>query len=808
MRKSNTIKSLIILGTLTLLSGCWLDSNSSAETATSRSIQGAGVKGPLANAVVNVYTYDATQAGLKGSVAATASTDASSAISGLALPFPLNPPYIIEFTSDAGTTDVTTGMAPVIGTLRSVITQSMLDQGEQIYASPLTTMAVDIAISNSTPATTTVEFEALLAGSAKQVVSSLGFGMSGSVDIFDTPPLIDETTTTDASQSDVAAYRSAIEAVTAVAFEMEKQSSGDVQTVLSELSLDLADGVIDGTIDGSPSEVFGGTTLDVLAQAPETLVIPNTNPPQTVAEVQAILVSEKLTTGSTTATEAIDTGGTVTTTTTPAETNSDIDGDGVLNIDDAFPLNKDESADNDKDGIGDNADLDDDNNGILDVDEGSTPAPTAADTDGDGILDAAPDNCIANYNPSQIDTDEDGEGNVCDTDDDADGTLDTVDLFPTDSTEQTDADKDGIGDNADTDDDNDELLDSAEDAAGDSIDHDNDSIPNREDIDSDNDGVLDTVDVAPYNDAITFNFAPTGVNASIATDEDIAVAIVLAATDEIDDAAATALIYTVTEDPSNGTIAGDAPNLTYTPTANYHGNDSISFTATDSTGKVSNTASVSITVNPVNDPPVGVSNSATTDEDTEVTTVNVLINDTDVDGDILSVVSGNPTATKGSVVNNNDGTFTYTPNANSNGSDSFTYTLNDGNGGEASATVSVTIVALNDLPTISGTPTTTILDGVNYSFTPAGADVDGQDVTFSITNMPDWAAFSEATGTLSGTPPASAVGGNFSNITISVSSGADKVDLPPFTITVNPSQTSPGGAVWNSFNWNDGSTWQ
>ena len=102
---------------------------------------------------------------------------------------------------------------------------------------------------------------------------------SKSVDIFDTPPLIDETTTTDASQSDVAAYRSAIEAVTAVAFEMEKQSSGDVQTVLSELSLDLADGVIDGTIDGSPSEVFGGTTLDVLAQAPETLVIPNTNPP-------------------------------------------------------------------------------------------------------------------------------------------------------------------------------------------------------------------------------------------------------------------------------------------------------------------------------------------------------------------------------------------------------------------------------------------------------------------------------------------------------------------------------------------------
>ena len=798
MRKSNMIKSLAVLVIFTLLSACD-NSGSSGDSPTS--IEGAGVKGPLANAIVTVYTYDATQEGVKGGVAAAATTDSSSAITGLSLPFPLNPPYVIEFTSDANTSDVTTGMAPVIGTLRSVITQTLLDKGEQIYASPLTTMAVDIAVSRSIETTTGAEFEALLAESAKQVVSTLGFGMPDSVDIFDTPPLIDSTTITEAQQGEAAAYRSAIEALTAVAFEMEKQSTGDVQTVLSELSMDLADGVIDGTVDGESSDVFSDTTLNVLAQTPETLVIPNTNPPQTVADVQAIMVSEKTITLA-----AVDTApitpienggtGTVTTTTAPAEVNPDTDGDGTLNIDDAFPLNANESIDSDGDGIGNNADPDDDNNGILDVDEGTTPVPTDTDTDGDSILDDAPDNCVANFNPLQTDTDNDGEGNVCDTDDDDDGTLDTADAFPTDSSEQADADADGIGNNEDTDDDNDTLLDTAEDAAGNG-DVDNDGIPNREDVDSDNDGVLDSADIAPYDDTVTFDVAPVSLSTNISTAEDTAVAIVLEATD-------VAVTYAITAGPSNGELTGVAPNLSYTPNADFNGNDSFSFTATSATGQVSNTAIISIDVTAVNDAPVGVEDSATTDEDTAVTTVNVLTNDTDADSDAISVEAGNPTATNGSVVNNGDGTFTYTPNANSNGSDSFTYTVVDGNGGSASATVAVTINPVNDLPSISGVPATTVNAGAVYSFTPTAADVDGQDLTFSIQNMPTWATFTN--GTLTGMPPSSAGGNTFSNIIVSVNAGTDTVDLPAFAITVN--QTGPGSAVWDNFNWDDGSTWQ
>jgi hypothetical protein len=689
---------------LNTLSACWWDSGSSGDdTASSRNIEGAGIKGPLANSIVTVYTYDATQTDFKGNTAATATTDSSSAISGLTLPFPLSPPYIIEFTSDSGTTDVTTGLPPVIGTLRSVITQTLLDDGEQIYASPLTTMAVDIAISRSTEATTAAEFEIFLTDSAKQVVSTLGFGMSESIDIFDTPPLIDDTTTTATEQSDVAAYRSAIEAVTAITFEMEKQSTGDVQTVLSELSMDLADGEIDGMVGGNPTAVFGDTTLDLLSQTPGTLVIPNTDPPMTVADVQKILVDEKEITESTTPTEAIDEGGSVTTTTAPAETNSDTDGDGTLNIDDAFPQNPNENKDSDGDGIGDNTDLDDDNNGILDTDEGSTPVPTETDTDGDGILNDV-DNCVSNYNPSQTDTDTDGAGNVCDTDDDDDGILDTADAFPTDNTEQVDTDGDGVGNNADTDDDNDMVLDTDEDLG----DFDSDGIPNSQDTDSDNDGVLDNVDADRYNAEVTFDTAPISASADVTLNEDTSVDLMLSATEGTGN-----LTYTVTTPPSNGTLTGTAPNLSYTPSANYNGSDSVSFTATDEDGRVSNTASINI----------------------EVTSV-------------------------------------------------------------------------NDLPTISGSPTTTIDNGTDYTFTPTGEDAEGEALTYSIENTPVWANFAETDGTLSGTPALSDAGNTFSNIIISVTAGSDTVALPAFSITVNPVITGPASATWNSFNWDDGSTWQ
>ncbi|PIR26338.1 MAG: hypothetical protein COV43_02070 [Deltaproteobacteria bacterium CG11_big_fil_rev_8_21_14_0_20_42_23] len=111
---------------------------------------------------------------------------------------------------------------------------------------------------------------------------------------------------------------------------------------------------------------------------------------------------------------------------TVATPENDSDGDGVLNDDDAFPLDPTESADADGDGIGNNADTDDDNDGVLDVN------------------DAFPLNAA-----ESLDTDLDGIGNNADTDDDNDDILDIHDLFPLDASEFADLDSDGVGNNRD-----------------------------------------------------------------------------------------------------------------------------------------------------------------------------------------------------------------------------------------------------------------------------------------------------------------------------------------------------------------------
>ena len=77
--------------------------------------------------------------------------------------------------------------------------------------------------------------------------------------------------------------------------------------------------------------------------------------------------------------------------------------------------------------------------------------------------------------------------------------------------------------------------------------------------------------------------------------------------------------------------------MTYTPAANYNGPDSFTFKANDGSTS-SNTATVSITVNPINDAPVATNDIATVDEDDSVT-INVKANDTDVDGDTLKVTA-------------------------------------------------------------------------------------------------------------------------------------------------------------------------
>jgi Putative Ig domain len=87
-------------------------------------------------------------------------------------------------------------------------------------------------------------------------------------------------------------------------------------------------------------------------------------------------------------------------------------------------------------------------------------------------------------------------------------------------------------------------------------------------------------------------------------------------------------------------------------------------------------------------------------------------------------------------------------------------------------------------PVISGTPPTTDIVGQSYAFTPTASGPGGYRLTFSISGKPAWATFNTASGRLSGTPTAANVG-SFTNIVISVSDGAARASLAPFTITVS-----------------------
>jgi len=121
------------------------------------------------------------------------------------------------------------------------------------------------------------------------------------------------------------------------------------------------------------------------------------------------------------------------------------------------------------------------------------------DADSDGVRDGS-DNCPQISNPSQTDFDGDRQGDSCDSDDDNDGILDLDDAFPFNAAENLDSDQDGTGNNADLDDDNDGVPD-ASDAfplnASESKDNDMDGVGDNADADDDGDGVADAADNCP-----------------------------------------------------------------------------------------------------------------------------------------------------------------------------------------------------------------------------------------------------------------------------------------------------------------------
>jgi VCBS repeat-containing protein len=196
--------------------------------------------------------------------------------------------------------------------------------------------------------------------------------------------------------------------------------------------------------------------------------------------------------------------------------------------------------------------------------------------------------------------------------------------------------------------------------------------------------------------------APVAVNDSGSVSEDADATSIPVMSNDTDIDGGQMGILSVTQ-PANGTVdtSGGGAVLTYKPNANYcntpPGTNKDTFTYTLNGGS---SATVSMTVNCVDDAPVAVNDSATVTEDANATSVPVLDNDTDIDAGPKTVNSVDTTGTHGTVAITGGGSgLTYKPDANycntpSGPADTFTYTLNGG----STATVSMTVTCVDDPP--------------------------------------------------------------------------------------------------------------
>ncbi|MDA9841060.1 Ig-like domain-containing protein [Candidatus Marinimicrobia bacterium] len=221
---------------------------------------------------------------------------------------------------------------------------------------------------------------------------------------------------------------------------------------------------------------------------------------------------------------------------------------------------------------------------------------------------------------------------------------------------------------------------------------------------------------------------PTVTNIEVTTLEDTAKTFALTGTDPNN----LALTYSISTQPQHGTISISGGAATYSPNANYHGQDVITYLASSTNGN-SNIGTIIITITPVDDEPNTMDVTATTDEDNSVT---ITLEAEEYDGENIEFqVRNNPS--NGSVTISGT-TATYTPNQNWFGTDTFNFEAVDSNSRNILnfATATITVNSVNDIPTVDD------IDGIEAMLTQSidialsGLDVDGDNLSYSIVTQP------------------------------------------------------------------------
>ena len=258
----------------------------------------------------------------------------------------------------------------------------------------------------------------------------------------------------------------------------------------------------------------------------------------------------------------------------------------------------------------------------------------------------------------------------------------------------------------------------------------------------------------------------------------------------------TLTIASVTSGPGGTAVLNPDGTVTFTPNANFNGQANFSYTATDGAA-TSNSATVTVNVAPVNDAPVANPDTLTATEETPITytAAQLLGNDTDADGNILTIASVTSGA-GGTAVLNPDGTVTFTPNVSFNGAASFSYVANDGTVNSNSATVTVNVAPVNDAP-VANPDTLAATEDTPITYTAAqllGNDTDAEHNTLTIASVTSGAggtAVLNPDGTVTFTPNA-----NFNGAaSFSYMANDGTVNSNSATVTVNVAPVNDAAVI-------------
>ncbi|WP_349269660.1 Virginiamycin B lyase [Mycolicibacterium parafortuitum] len=237
-----------------------------------------------------------------------------------------------------------------------------------------------------------------------------------------------------------------------------------------------------------------------------------------------------------------------------------------------------------------------------------------------------------------------------------------------------------------------------------------------------------TVLPAPINES------PSAANDSVSTAEDTSAVIDVRANDS--DPNGDDISIASVGAAQHGTVAVLDGRITYTPVTNFYGTDTFDYTITD--GHLTDTASVTVTVTPVNDPPVAVNDAVMVVGNSGPTVINVLGNDTDPDAADSLTVTVLSTPTQGGAVSiNADYTISYTPASGFSGTETFTYTVSDGTAAAVGmVTVTATAVMPVNTPPAATNDTFTMLAGTTSATVNVIAnDIDADSDTLAVTSV-------------------------------------------------------------------------